>query len=611
MKKTSHIFRRIWMPFMAVAFAAAFLCACGGTATDVTSDGVEIKLVAQEAPEYLITPSVTECAQGGEADFSIETVPGICITGCDSMDGYEITEEGMSPGGSRNYKLHISGISHTQVISLQTRRQSVMIKYHMDMPEVVTEEEIYHLKVRTLRVDEVTVPEGYSLVGWSMDPSSGASEAVPCGSRIPINYDEDTGEPEDVDLYPILAEWTDQSCFTYENNGDGIMITGGNKSDFGERLVIPETISGKNVQGIREGAFEDVKAKELILPQGLLKIETGAFKNAAFECVYVYDDLGELSPRAFDGADSIKKLVMISSVPRVYAGSYYDAFADKMAVLSSVSDQKKIVLFSGSSARFGYDSRAIEEAFPGTTVVNMGVFAYTNAFPQLRLIENCLGADDILLLSPEFDAAQSQFCIRDTLEWHIFAMTEGDCSILSDLDLRDYSGVWQALAGYLSARRGMTALAEDVSVFGQDEDGRIADSPVYNDRGDYILYRPDATDDTPIYDLPVDYREGALPYEYYIRPFNDICKEISSKGVKIYFTYAPRNKEALSDESTKEERQKLDEYLRDNLCIPVISDIEESLYPGRYLYGTDNHLSTEGVRIRTERIIRDLMEVGS
>ena len=40
--------------------------------------------------------------------------------------------------------------------------------------------------------------------------------------------------------------------------------------------------------------------------------------------------------------------------------------------------------------------------------------------------------------------------------------------------------------------------------------------------------------------------------------------------------------------------------------MPVISEIEDSLVSGTYLYGTDNHLSTEGVALRTRQIIRDL-----
>lgn len=46
--------------------------------------------------------------------------------------------------------------------------------------------------------------------------------------------------------------------------------------------------------------------------------------------------------------------------------------------------------------------------------------------------------------------------------------------------------------------------------------------------------------------------------------------------------------------------------MKENLVVPVISEIEDSLYSGVYLYGTDNHLSTEGVKLRTEKIIEEI-----
>ena len=76
--------------------------------------------------------------------------------------------------------------------------------------------------------------------------------------------------------------------------------------------------------------------------------------------------------------------------------------------------------------------------------------------------------------------------------------------------------------------------------------------------------------------------------------------------MRVYVTYAPRNRYALSEDSTKEERARLHTYLKQNLIVPVISELEDSLYSGVYLYGTDNHLSTEGVKLRTEKIIADL-----
>ena len=63
-----------------------------------------------------------------------------------------------------------------------------------------------------------------------------------------------------------------------------------------------------------------------------------------------------------------------------------------------------------------------------------------------------------------------------------------------------------------------------------------------------------------------------------------------------------------NSDSTQEERTRLHEYFKSQLNVPVISELEDSLYTGIYLYGTDNHLSTEGAQIRTEKVIRDLKE---
>ena len=66
----------------------------------------------------------------------------------------------------------------------------------------------------------------------------------------------------------------------------------------------------------------------------------------------------------------------------------------------------------------------IDQAFPDYEVVNMGVFAYSPALPQLELIRSCMKEGDILLDSPEFDAANRQFCYQKELDYATFAMME-------------------------------------------------------------------------------------------------------------------------------------------------------------------------------------------
>ena len=211
-----------------------------------------------------------------------------------------------------------------------------------------------------------------------------------------------------------------------------------------------------------------------------------------------------------------------------------------------------------------------------------------------------------MLLSPEFDAAKRQFCTTNAMDEAIFAMAEANYDSIAALDLRQYSGVLSALGSYLQTRAAMTARSYALSPTDFDEDGNPVDTPSYNEYGDYILYRPDAADDTPIYGLPLDYTVQSFPYDHYLAPANAEWAKFQADGVHVYMTYAPRNRLAVSEASTPEAVATLDAYFRENLCVPVLSDLQASLMPGRYFYGTDNHLSTNGVALRTAQVLAEL-----
>lgn len=152
----------------------------------------------------------------------------------------------------------------------------------------------------------------------------------------------------------------------------------------------------------------------------------------------MYDDISRISDHAFTGCGQFQTLHINAILPPVYSGNYFDTFQDKYDRLLQLKDRKKIVLFSGSSTRFGYDSAMIDEAFEEYEVVNMGVFAYTPALPQLYLILDCMQEGDILLHSPEFDASNRQFCEQKSLDYATFAMMESDYDAFARLDIRDF-----------------------------------------------------------------------------------------------------------------------------------------------------------------------------
>ena len=102
-----------------------------------------------------------------------------------------------------------------------------------------------------------------------------------------------------------------------------------------------------------------------------------------------------------------------------------------------------------------------------------------------------------------------------------------------------------------------------------------------------------------------DYTLNHITPEY-VEALNGVYRRFLAQGVEVYFTYTPRNRNSLTPESTPEARRALHRYLTEHICVPVISDIEDSLYAGNYFYLIDSHLSSEGARVRTRQVIDSL-----
>jgi hypothetical protein len=452
-----------------------------------------------------------------------------------------------------------------------------------------------HLRVNTGKGTDLFEREGYTLTGWNTKPD-GSGTGVGLGSR--------TEWQKDLVLYAQWKRWTDPSFFLTEDKEDGVWIT--SFSDSGEKeVVVPGILEGKTVTGIESHAFSSAVPERLILPITLKSISKDAFSFSSLKEVTLYDSIESIDNEAFSGCPLFSALHLNAAVDPVYSGNYFDTFQDKYDRLLSLKDKKKIVLFSGSSTRFGFDSALLDSAFEDYDIVNMGVYAYSIAKAQMDLILPLMKEGDIFLSCPEFDAIDTQFSTQKRLDRFFFAMMESDYDTLVSYDLRDIPDPFSALTSYLTVRKSMTRKSYELSPSQFDEEGKPVTVPSYNVYGDYSLYRPNATDDSLIYGYLADYTVSAFP-ETVVSSLNETYQKFLDKGVKVYFSYAPRNILGLRKEATAEKRAELDRWLRARLSVPVISPIEESLYLGRYLYGTDNHLSTEGAEIRTKRVIQDL-----
>ena len=586
--------RNIWFVNLISLMIVFLLASCTFSDNAKSTDSKDkIKIIIEDNEDLILSTNCFETTYDSDLHLQLFPKDGYKISGCDYSD-YDIERS------DNYYNITLHNVKYSSIVSIFTSIAPIKASYCLDSYSFTDYPDDSHIKINTCKYEDYFAKDGYTLYAWSTS-REGRENDISLGSRINKEILNSSI------LYGQWAKWTDPSLFEYEFQGDNALITGFRGE--AKELVIPGKIDGKVVTKITENSFKNLDIKKVILPPTIKDIENGAFCDCQLEEVILFDNIEKISDYSFKDCNSIKTLRINAASAPVYAGTYYATFPDKMDYLQSLSsdypNMKKLVLFSGSSTRFGYDSLMLESALPEYKVANMGVFAYTNALPQLDLILQYMNSGDILLDSPEFDASKRQFCVTNKFDDKFFNLIEEDYSLIEKLDLRDYTGVFSAFGQYLSNRHGIEEKSYDLSPSDYDENFNPIAEKSYNLQGDYCLYRPNAADDTPVYDLPVDYTIDAFPKEY-ISSLNSEASKFTKKGILFFFTYAPRNESAISDSSTPDKRKELDEYFRETLEIPVISDIADSLFRGKYLFETDNHLSTEGVKIRTQNIINDL-----
>ena len=451
-----------------------------------------------------------------------------------------------------------------------------------------------HLRTNTPLGQRLFRREGAVPLCWNTQPD-GSGENIPFGSRT----DSEPGKT----LYMRWVPQTPEEELVWEERDAGACITGWTGT--GGILAIPDRLGGLPVTRIAAGAFSGAQIEAAVLPPSLFAVEKGAFSGCALKELWLYDSLFYIYEESFAGCADLRTLHLSAATSPRYSTSYFGAFADKLDWLRLHADMPKIVLAGGSASRYAYDSETIHRAFPDILPVNMGVYAYTNMLPQYRIMQHFMGSGDILLSAPEFDTVKTQFCISSELDERFWNMAEADYSSAELLDLRDYSNVFGSLSGYLHLRNAMSAHQYEESPRNYDDDGNPVSEPTYNPYGDTTLPRPDGDRDELLQSYRADYTAASFPPET-AESLMRVYREFRQLGVTVLFAYAPRNHSALTEESTPQSREALDAALREELDVPFLLPIEESLYPGQLCYLIDNHLTDHGAALHTQKIIRAL-----
>jgi len=335
---------------------AALLFALSGCQAETEAAGpFPCYVVLEKGAGFTAQAYTGQTAPGGELRFPLAVEDGYTVTGAD-FDGCALERE---PGGGITLVLH--NVCYSTAVRLDVEPTGAALSYHANGgrrldggdPEQAVEVPVTpsHLRLNTSIGTDLFERPGYTLTGWNTAPDA-SGEAVGLGSRV--------APREGLMLYAQWSRWTLPDLLCWEPLGDGAAITGysGNETV----LTIPAELDGRPVRAIRAGAFAGAECEAVVLPDTLLTVENGAFDGCTLSGLYLSDSLRTVSDYSFSGCENLRTLHINAALPPVYSGSYYAALADKFDRLLSLRGSRKIILFSGSSTRFGYDSEKMVQS---------------------------------------------------------------------------------------------------------------------------------------------------------------------------------------------------------------------------------------------------------
>ena len=443
-----------------------------------------------------------------------------------------------------------------------------------------------HPRINTLTGAERIVREGYIMTGWNTAPD-GSGQHIGLGSRVTVETNA---------AMTLYAEWeqeTPQAQFAWTETEDGIWLTAYRGTD-ADRLVLPDDIGGKPVTGIAGGFAQGITVDRLVIPDTVLHIGEGAFRDCDIEHIYFCDTLREVSDAAFENSRPRRWHIGAVIAPRYQGESDIAAFADKMDLLMLHQDARKLLLFSGCSMSYGVDSTLLAEAYPGYTVLNLGAVGGTNAQFQFDCILQYVRSGDVFIHAPE-QASPYQLMSKTVCGNRIFIAVEGNFDLLALTDMSTLGeGAFDCFFAFNNKRLAMTP-------------GTYADQLIpLNGHGDNAALRVSANRDRfdEAYGLLTELltEDGlSLLAEYYDR--------IRAAGAAVYLSYAPIN--ALCCDTPGEISAFADLWEQGMLArgYETISELKDYVMEPKYFYDADYHLTTAGAALRTQQLVRDLLPV--
>lgn len=431
--------------------------------------------------------------------------------------------------------------------------------------------------------------DGHTLLEYAETPD-GKGVAVNPGGKL-INYNGGL-----LELWAVWSQWTPAKDFTYVKSGSSARITGYNGN--ASVLSIPAAIDGNRVVTISANAVKNKSFKTLVLPNTIVNVEPQAFVGCmGCEKIYLCDSLQIITNESFKDCKSFNTFCFNAATPPAFISQNrgYAQFRRFERLVKYIGKEDCIVIISGSSSLHGIDSKLMMDKIAGAgydyTVINFGTNMSNNSQFFMRLVYTFADKGDIVVVAPEFGGNQlgdrpfsDQFFVGFECAYNMFR----------HVDMSTFTNIFGSFNSFLATKRSANRSLSYEDYY-----------PYYDEYVTYTEYRATRPDDN--YNatrVTMNYTAGTLTNTR-INNLNEVFGLLQSKGIKVYMSFAPMNKNAYI--GTLSNANAFENVVDTKLLCTRISNIWDYIFLPRYFHDSNYHLGTEGCAMRSEKLAGDII----
>ncbi len=579
-----------------LALCQLALCGLAGCSPEPAPDlrgMVKVMLVETEAVQADAAEQFLP--RGGDARFCLTIADGYTFAGTDYADSsYEERADG-------SILLTLHRVLYSTEVTPAVSGHEVRIAYDAnggrfasgeEEPRICAYDTTFHPQPNTANVLCLEERPGYTPIGWNT-AADGSGQHVGFGSRVCAL----PGEP--LHLYAQWLAWAPAEEFIVEpaSGGCRIRLYRGNA----DPLVIPAHIGGDPVVEIASGALIGKDAQTVVLPPTLRSVAGGAFSGCGLRELYFFDNIDSIADDSFVSCAHFSTVHINAAEPPRYAGaSKNNYYADKVALLAEESDRPRLVFMAGSSIWYNLKGDAVRDAVQDRyRIVDLGLNGFFCATAQFEIMKAYLRPGDVVVHTPE-PCSTYQLMEKTEMTDPLFASLELNYDLFALVDVRRVPGVFSAFTAYNAARRPLI-----------ERDYADTTSRCYID--EYGGYAPDL----PMHGVDENLADPAdicpeLLTNVNLGRLNDYYREICAiTGNRVLVSFSAVNASGLPEDCTEQVWEAYELRLRegaDASAAAVFGDIAENVWPGRYFYASNFHLSTEGAERWSEMFAGRLAE---